>query len=89
MAIFPGEEWNKEGGVQDKADSVIQPLVVTEGVVATFMGNDPNSSQHTALADPVKRPGQVGERVWEEMEVVGSNIVEDRGNYEVVNNIRE
>lgn len=44
MAILPREVGDKEARVEDKANSVVKPLIVTEGMVATFMSYNPNSS---------------------------------------------
>ena len=43
MAVFPREVRNKESRVKDETDCVIKPLVVTEGMMATLMGYDPNT----------------------------------------------
>ncbi len=81
MAIFPGEVRDKEGRMQDEANSVIKPLVVTEGMVTTFMCNDPNSSKDATLEGPVNWPGQVGERIRKEVEIIGSDVIEERCPY--------
>ncbi|KAA8516991.1 hypothetical protein F0562_017191 [Nyssa sinensis] len=75
VAVFPGEERDEEGGVEHEADSVVEPLVITEGVVATLMGYDPNAGYDTTYEEPVKRPCKVGERVRKEVEVIGGDIV--------------
>jgi hypothetical protein len=75
--------------MKDQAHSVINPLVVAEGVMTTFMGNYPNSSKGTTLEDPVHWPHQVVERSWELMEVSGGNVVKDRDQCEVIDDIGE
>ena len=43
MAVLPGEVRDEEEGVEDEAHGVVQPLVVAEGVVAAFVGDDPEA----------------------------------------------
>ena len=59
VAVFPREVGDHEKRVEDKANGVIQPLVITEGVVATLVGNDPNASKDAALGSPVQSPGWI------------------------------
>ena len=65
MAVLPGEVGDEKPRVEDEANCVVNPLVITEGMVATLVGNNPNASADAALDDPVEGPGQVGERVGE------------------------
>lgn len=56
--------------MEDKADNVINHLVVTEGVVAALVCDNPHAGEGAALEDPIQRPGDVGEEgVREEVEV--------------------
>jgi len=58
-------------------------------MVTTFMGNDPNTSQDTTLDVPIDGPGQVVQRLREELNVISGNIVEESCNGEIIHNIRE
>lgn len=75
--------------MENEADGVIKPLVVAEGVVAALMGDDPDAGEDAALDSPVDWPGQERERPREEMEVMGSHIIEAEGYGEVVNDVGE
>jgi hypothetical protein len=57
MAVFPREVRGEESRVEDEADSVIDPLVVTKSVMTTFVADDPQASEDTGLTKPVNRPG--------------------------------
>jgi len=59
MAVLPGEVRDKKTGVEDEANQVIEPLVVTEGMVATLVSYDPEASEDTTLENPVDWPSQV------------------------------
>lgn len=89
MTIFPGEVWHHQSRVKDKPNGVINPLVITEGMVATFMSDNPNSSANTTLADPVNRPCKVAKRGWKEADISGGDVVHDGNEYEVIHNIGE
>jgi hypothetical protein len=65
--------------VEDEADRVINPLIVTKGMVTTLMCNDPNTSENAALDSPIDWPSKVGKRVREDVEVRGSDVVEEEG----------
>ena len=71
--------------MEDKANNIIKQLVVTECMVATLMGNDPNSSKDATLDSPVDWPCQERERAGKEVEVMGGNIIEVEGYGEVAN----
>lgn len=62
MTILPREVGDKEGGVENQSNCVVKPLVVAEGVMATLVGNDPDTREDAALEGPVDGPGEVGER---------------------------
>lgn len=63
--------------MEDEANQVVQPLVVAKGVVAAFVGDDPDSGEDTTLDSPVEGPGEEGEVVGEGVEVVYGGIGED------------
>lgn len=75
--------------MENKANCIIKPLVITECMVATLMCNDPNSSKDATLDSPVDRPSQECERGREFVEVIGGNIVEAEGYGEVIEDIGE
>lgn len=75
--------------MEDKANGIIKPLVVTECMVATLVCNDPNAGKDATLDSPVGRPGQERERARKVMEVMGGNVIEEEGYGEVINYIRE
>lgn len=66
--------------MKGKADNVINYLVVTEGVVAALVCDNPHAGECAALEDPIERPGDVGEEgEREEVEVRGGDVVEEEG----------
>lgn len=75
--------------MEDEANSVINPLVVTEGMVTTFMSNDPDTGEIAALECPVDGPSNIGEGMRKEVEIRGGNVVQEKGYAEVVNDIGE
>lgn len=87
MTVLPREVWDEEGRVEDKAYSIIKPLVVAEGMVATLVGYDPHTSEDTTLDEIVNRPCQVGEGLGEEVYVSSGNIIKDGGYGEIIYNI--
>jgi hypothetical protein len=89
MTIFPREVRHHQSRVKDKPNGVINQLVITEGMVATFMGDNPNTSANTTLADPVNRPCNVAIRGWKEVDVSGGDVVHDGDENEVIHNIGE
>lgn len=60
--------------MQQKPNGVIDPLVVTEGMVATFMCYDPNTTYDRGLKEPVNRPCETGEVAGEEVDVTRGRI---------------
>lgn len=89
MTIFPREVRHQQSRVKDKSNGVINPLVITESVMATFVGINPNTSANTTLANPVNRPRNVAIWGWKEVEVSVCNVVHDGDEYEVIHNIGE
>jgi len=75
--------------MENKANDIIEQLVVTECMVATLMSNDPNASEDTALDSPVDWPCKERERTGKGVKVVGGNIIEAEGYGEIINDIRE
>jgi len=75
--------------VEDEADSVINPLVITKGMVATFMGNDPDSGANAALKNPINRPCKVAVGGRKHMKVRSCDVVEKENAGEIINNIGE
>ena len=71
--------------MEDKANNIIKQLVVTECMVATLMGNDPNTSKDATLDSPIDWPCHERERTGKEVEVMGGNIIEAEGYGEVAN----
>lgn len=89
MTVFPGEVRDEEEGMEDKTDCVIQPLVVAKSVVAAFVGYDPDTSQDTALTRPIEGPSHIRERLREEREVIGGDVVEAGGYNDVSDKVGE
>ena len=75
--------------MEDKANDVIKQLIVAKGMMTTLMSYNPNAGEDTSLDSPINRPGHIGERARKEVEVIGRNIIEDRGNDQVMSNVRE
>jgi hypothetical protein len=75
--------------MEDKANDVIKQLIVAKGMMTTLMSYNPNTGEDTSLDSPINRPGHIGERARKEVEVIGRNIIEDRGNDQVMSNVRE
>jgi hypothetical protein len=75
--------------VEDKANCIIKPLIITECMVATFMCNDPNTGKDATLNGPIGRPGQERERTRKVLEVMGGNVIEGEGYGEVIHDIGE
>lgn len=73
--------------MEDEAYYIIKPLVITECVVAAFVGNDPNSGEDAALDSPIKWPGQESKMARKGVEVMGGNVIENKGYGEVINDI--
>lgn len=59
VAVLPREVGDHEERMEYKANGVIEPLVIAEGVVATLVGNDPYASKDAALGSPVQSPGWI------------------------------
>lgn len=74
--------------MKDQTYHVINPLVVTKGVVATLVGDHPHAGEDAALKSPVHRPEKVGKPGREEVEVSGGGI-EKEGEEKVISNIGE
>lgn len=89
VAILPRKVRDKEKRVKDEANCVIEPLIVTEGMVTTLMCNDPDTSHDTALNSPVNWPSHVRKKGRKLVEVIGSNIVQDRNYDQVINKVGE
>lgn len=75
--------------MENKANGIIKPLIVTECMVATLMCNNPNAGKDTTLYSPVGRPGHERERAGKVMEVMCGNVIEAEGYGEVIKDIRE
>ena len=75
--------------MENKANCIVKPLIVTECMVATLMCNDPNTGKDATLDSPVGRPGQEREKARKVLEVMGGNVIEEEGYGEVINNIGE
>ncbi|KAF7820437.1 Omega-6 fatty acid desaturase, endoplasmic reticulum isozyme 1 [Senna tora] len=54
--------------VKDQTHEVIEPLVITEGVVATLVGDHPHAGENAALESPIGRPEKVGKWVRKKVE---------------------
>lgn len=89
VTIFPGEVWDEERGVEDEADGVINPLIITKCMMAAFMGDDPNSGANRSLYGPVEAPCKVGVGGGEEGDVCGGDVVEGSDDDEVVDDVGE
>ena len=63
--------------MEDEADGVVEPLVVTEGVVAALVGDDPNAGESAALESPVEGPCKDCEGARKEAEICGDVIEEE------------
>lgn len=58
-------------------------------MVTTLMRYHPNTSQDTALNIPVNWPRQERERLRERLDVIASNVVQEKGNGKVIKDIGE
>ncbi|KAJ6406879.1 hypothetical protein OIU84_010401 [Salix udensis] len=58
-------------------------------MVTTLVSYNPDAGEDTSLDSPKNRPGHIGERVRKEVEVIGRDIIEERGNDQVMSNVRE
>ena len=52
----PGVVGDQQGRVQDPPNSVVDPLAVRVRLVSTLVRNDPDSSHHESLGEPVGTP---------------------------------
>ena len=59
---LPGEVGDEEGGVEDPAGCVVEDFGGGEGLVAAFVGNDPEAGGEEALEEAVERPKEEAER---------------------------
>lgn len=59
---LPGEVGDKEKGVADPADGVVEDLVGREGLVAALVGQNPQTSTEETLEDGVQSPEQYTSR---------------------------
>jgi len=80
----PRVEWNAEAGVEDPADGVVHQLGLGEGLVTTFMGDDPKAGCDETGPEGVQRPegelgGPVKDRVWELDDFRVDTGIEKRG----------
>jgi hypothetical protein len=53
---FPREIGHQQETVENPSDSIIHESVFREGLVSTFMSNNPNSGHHTSLSEPISWP---------------------------------
>jgi hypothetical protein len=83
---------NTEGRVQDPADKVVYYFIVGEGLMTTFVGNDPQARGKKAGCKAVQRPdSKTGERVaWREEGVcVYCRLVDAGDDDEIPNDIAQ
>ena len=88
VANFPREVRDHERRVDNKANKVIDPAIVTEGIMITLMAYDPSPGQDTTLDSNVSCPAQVIKRMWKVLVyVISCNIVKGIGHEEILDEI--
>lgn len=80
---LPGEVWDQQERVADPANSVVQDLGGRESLVATFVGQNPDTGTNETLHNGVHGPEgdagrEKGHGLWGDIVV---EDVEDRGQY--------
>lgn len=63
VGVLPGEVRDHQVGVQDPADGVVDPAVVGEGLMATLMSHNPDTSHRQGQHDGVREPRDASEIV--------------------------
>lgn len=75
--------------MEDEAHGVVDPLVVTEGMVTALVSYYPNSGEDAALEGPIHGPCEIEERAGQEVKVSRRDVVEEEGEGEVLSEVGE
>lgn len=76
MTVLEREVWRQSNRMDEETNRIIDPLVLAKGMMAAFMSKNPKPHQNTTLSEPIYRPGDVGEGLREQRDVVCCEIVE-------------
>lgn len=63
VADFPAEVWHQKGGMAEPTNSVVEHLARREGLVATFVGQHPETRAKATLSEGVEGPQGGSERI--------------------------